>query len=357
MEYASSYNSYFNLGSQTAPSTDPFVDPSVTGVTDKDGKQAAKEAKAQQRVEEKAAKAAQKALDKAAKAVDRKAAKEAKAAEKAAWKAAKAAAEVAAHHAASSALSVGDQLAIDAENFSKFEVQSEENKNSKLYQLLTDIHAFVEHVQAQPNVNDIIKAMRHKLSNSFDIKTQANSPALNVIVRYVTRTNRKNACVYARVLSVAQSNNISSADLTDYIRANNGIHNIRKSIEKKPVDPVNVKKQQSFWDYAQSYLEAKVAKPMATFKLGHEHNAYMCDTARGGKFSYFVCDYADGEYKVVDVLLMDKALEQQLLERVYSNIMDQTILTQEDVDLRNAIEAKLGMKRKIPLVANAYVGN
>ena len=65
MDYGTNNGDLMQLGGEMAPTSVQCV----TAVTDKDAKQAAKDAKAQQRAEAKAAKAAQQALDKAAKAV------------------------------------------------------------------------------------------------------------------------------------------------------------------------------------------------------------------------------------------------------------------------------------------------
>jgi hypothetical protein len=317
---------------------------SVTTVTDKETEKAAK----------KTADDAVKAAEKAAKAEKRAKAKAAKDAAKVSEKEACEQIRRATFQRIAPLLNMGEALAKQHDGYVTKYVK---NADVDLYALLTDIHAFAEKVLSSADVDAVIKQMREDLRWDHEIKTQANSPALNIIVRYVTRTNRKNACVYARVIRKAMADGITSAELTEYIVKANGIDNIREAVSKKTPDVADVKTKAGIWEYAESYLEAQAAKPMATFKLGHEHSSYMADTARGGRFQYFVCEFDQGEYKVVDVIWMDKDLEQQMLNRVFANIMEQTILTQEDVDLRNAIEAKLGLKRPKPLVANAYKGD
>jgi hypothetical protein len=320
---------------------------SVTAVTDKKAEKAIKKA------EREAKKTAADAV-KAAKAEERAKAKADKDAATVSAKEERERIRAATFQRISPLLKVGDAL---AKQHDGYVTQYVTNANADLYVLLKEIQAFAEQVLASADADAAIKQMRENLRWDHEIKTQANSPALNIIVRYVTRTNRKNACVYARVIRKAMADGITSAELTEYIVKANGIDNIREAVAKKAPDIEDVKTKAGIWEYAESFLKAQVAKPMATFKLGYEHSAYMADTARGGRFHYFVCEFDQGEYKVVDVLLMDKDLEQQMLDRVFSNLMQQTILTQEDVDLRNAIEAKLGLKRTKPLVANACTGN
>jgi hypothetical protein len=287
-------------------------------------------------VEAKATKAAKQAVDKAAKAAARVEAERTR---------------IATLQRIGSLLSAGEAL---AKQHDGYETQYVTNANADLYVLLARIHAYAEEVQANSDVDAVVKQMREELLKKHKIKTQKNSPQLNIIVRFITRTNRKNASVYARVIRKAIADGITSNDLVAYIVNAEGIDKIREAVIKKPIEITDVKKAETFWKYAASYLEAQIIKPMASFELGTEHSSYMVDTVRGGRFTYFVCDYVDGKYQVVDALMMDKALEQQLLERVYSNATNNKTRTKEEVALLNKIEAELGLTRKAPLVANAY---
>lgn len=366
-------NNFATAGADEGMDTGAFNMPvkvsSATAVTDKAAakadkqaakvasdaaKQAEKDAKAKQRAEAKAAKDAAQAATKAAKAADRAQAKADQAAAKVAAKDERERIRSATFQRVAPLIKVGDAL---AKQHDGYVTQYVTNANADLYALLTDIQAFAEKVLASADVDDVIKQMRENLRWDHEIKTQANSPALNIIVRYVTRTNRKNACVYARVIRKAMADGITSAELTKYIVAAKGIDNIREAVAKKDADIEDLKADAKIWQYAESFLEAKVTKPMASFTLGHEYSSYMADTVRAGRFTYFACERVGNEYKVVDALWMDKDLEQKILDRVFAKIASKTVFTQEDVDLRNAIEAKLGFKRVQPLVANAYTGN
>ena len=287
-------------------------------------------------VEAKATKAAKQAVDKAAKAAARVEAERTR---------------IATLQRIGSLLSAGEALAKQNDGY---ETQYVTNANADLYELLARIHAYAEEVQANSDVDAVVKQMREELLKKHKIKTQKDSPPLNIIVRFVTRTNRKNASVYARVIRKAIADGITSAGLVAYIVKAKGIDKIREAVVKKPIEITDVKNVEKFWKYAESYLEAQIIKPMASFELGTEHSSYMADTVRGGRFTYFVCDYVGGKYQVVDALMMDKALEQQLLERVYSNATNNKTRTKEEVAVLNKIEAELGLTRKAPLVANAY---
>lgn len=277
-------NNFATAGADEGMETGAFNMPakisSVTAVTDKAAakadkqaakvasdaaKQAEKDAKAKQRAEAKAAKDAAQAATKAAKSAGRAQAKAYKAAEKAAVKAAKEQAMRDSFAATANLLQAGDVLAAQAKSYDEFDVKNTATKNSKLYQLLADISKFAENVKAQPNVEDIIKGMRHKLSNEFDIKTQANSPVLNIIVRYVTRTNRKNACIYARVLKVAEAKNIKSTELEEFITNKQGIQNVRPDLtEKQELKKAERIKEAKVYDSWSRYAACKLSNKAFT---------------------------------------------------------------------------------------------
>ena len=92
-------------------------------------------------------------------------------------------------------LATGNALAIKHDDY--FETYITKG-NDALNVLLTELMEFAETVFASTDVEAVIKALRTKLKNSYDIKVQKNSNDIAVIVRYITRTNRKNAHVYGR---------------------------------------------------------------------------------------------------------------------------------------------------------------
>ena len=319
-------NNFATAGADEGMDTGAFNMPtkisSVTAVTDKAAakaakqaakvtsdaaKQAEKAAKALARAEVKEAKEAAQTAAKAAKAADRAQAKADKEAAKVAVKAAKEHAARTAFAAAAGLLQVGDMLAAQTKSYDEFDTKNTEAKNSKLYKLLADIQAFAENVKAQPNLDDIIKGMRHKLVNEFDIKTQANSPALNIIVRYVTRTNRKNACVYARVLKVAEARNIKSTELEGFIISKNGIQNVHPDLtvkqEQVKVERANKKKLYDSWSrYAISMLANKAysGDVLGEIKLTEQKNNDRLDGRTRSEFVHLFGYMHEGKLSVVD---------------------------------------------------------
>ena len=210
----------------------------------------------------------------------------------------------------------GEFLAIKHENYV---AQYVTKANEDLYLLLGEILSFTETVLATKNVRQIIKEMRSELTYTHNIKTQKNSTDLSIIVRFVTRTSRKNAHIYSQVLAKAISLNIKSAELAQYIKANGGINKIRdKSNSTITADQANkLANLQTY--YANKLLEARAeTSPYATFEIDKTRTSELHDIARHGEYVYMVCKKNGlGKYIVIDAVAMDKDLEARILQRYF----------------------------------------
>ena len=117
--------------------------------------------------------------------------------------------------------------------------------NDVLYGLLAELMRYSDQVLGSDYKLEILSKMRSTLSTKHHIKVQKNTPDLTIIVKYVVRTNRKNAHVYARVLDMAYRQDVMADELEDFIRQNGGIDRIRES----NVNLEGVQKRKSFSFY------------------------------------------------------------------------------------------------------------
>jgi hypothetical protein len=199
---------------------------------------------------------------------------------------------------------------------------------------LSELMAYAQEVLAMPNTEQIIKKMRQDLSRLYGIKTQGNSPDLNIIVRYVVRSNRKTAHVYARVIQVAIDAKVAPADLPVFIKANGGIDRIRQKTVNAEL--VKAKEDKREYDndnaiaYARFYYEDCAKNPMATFTIPKEYEAHIYDATRSGTFHYMICHVDRGEYKVVGALPMHEELDNQLLIQSYNHLHSYGFYTDEE---------------------------
>ena len=192
--------------------------------------------------------------------------------------------------------------------------------NDILYNLLADIMAFADMVMVSPHKLSILSKMRMVLSKEYKIKTQRNSPDILILVKYVVRTNRKNAHVYARVLELAYKSDVMPEELPEFIRQHGGIDRIRESnvsieasAKKKTRDEFEIK-------FIKALLHEKAATPITDFKISEEWRSKVHDSKGAGEFFYPICVNVLGGYKVVGVVPMDMDFEKQILERVFIDL-------------------------------------
>jgi hypothetical protein len=129
--------------------------------------------------------------------------------------------------AATEAIQLSVDLASNCTNLEKADQKHGARYKYKRYQLIAKAHAIVEKIEVSGYAAEIKTAMRADLRERYNIKTQENSSLANVVVRYVTNTNRKNAFMYARVVEAAQAQGVESSALVSFIVANKGIANIK----------------------------------------------------------------------------------------------------------------------------------
>lgn len=287
------------------------------------------------------------------KAVERDTAKVNKEAQSEAAKSKKSQASVAIAAAAQKVMAEGDEIALKEAAYHDRYVK---NANSDLYRLLQIIMAFVGRVIASKQHEGIKSSMRHKLKHTYQINTQKNTPTASIVVRYVTRTSRKNACVYARVINKALEDGVKSKDLIKYIEKHQGIDNIRKKIAPKEKEPVTMSQEELgnkkfLVDFGEHYLinRASSGKYMGKFKLPAEFSSTMIDATRFSNFKYFVCDRVGDEYVIVDVVPVDSDFEPVLFERISNYHLQSSVHKQEVADAMNAAVTKTGRKFDKPL--------
>jgi hypothetical protein len=214
-------------------------------------------------------------------------------------------------------LSEGDLLAQKQADFNENYIVK---ANDVLYGLLADIMAFGDMVLTSPHKQGILSQMRTVLSKEHKIKTQKNSPDVLIIVKFVVRTNRKNAHVYARVLDLAYKSDVMPNELPDFIREHGGIDRIRESNVNLEASAKKKVKDEWGLKFIKALLNVKADAPIAQFTIPQEWRSRVHDSMGAGSFLYPICVNSLGGYKVVGVVPMDFDFEKQILERVYIDL-------------------------------------
>lgn len=206
-----------------------------------------------------------------------------------------------------------------------------------LYGLLQKIMELSEAFDASSDKEDLIKLMRVQLLNDYGIKTQDNSSDASVLVRFVTRADRKTTHVYARAIESAKANNIKADKFVEYVLQQGGIERIRAiGVDpevKKAEKELDTKQTQDMWEFLRIRSEA----PCATFELTNGKGEWHGTSA----LHYFVAHKKAGQYQVIAELLVDDEKEAALLQPFKEAVAKQLQKDPESlVKLKKAIEAK-----------------
>lgn len=207
-----------------------------------------------------------------------------------------------------------------------------------LYGLLQKIMKLSEAFDASADKEDLIKLMRAQLLNDYGIKTQDNSSDASVLVRFVTRADRKAAHVYARAIESAKANGIKSTDFVNYVKEKGGIERIRCN----GVDPAaaaltkknELEARQNMWEF----LRLRSELPFATFRLGmgklpvERAECYL---------QYLVAVRRGDEYRIVSALDIDDEQELKLLAPLQQVVAERLAIDKEALEkMRRAVNSK-----------------
>jgi hypothetical protein len=99
--------------------------------------------------------------------------------------------------------------------------------NQALYALLASVYSLALRIDEHYAKEEILKTIKKELKDKHEIKVNASSSSMMTIVRYVIRSDPKTASRYAKVLSVAQEENLSPQELPDYISRRGGVSQIQ----------------------------------------------------------------------------------------------------------------------------------
>ncbi|MCD8503548.1 MAG: hypothetical protein LRY53_08075 [Burkholderiaceae bacterium] len=182
-----------------------------------------------------------------------------------------------------SPLDMADEVAREHEEFT---VKYVVGGRLALYDLLGKMLATVQQFLSSADREQLIEEVRASL-HGLGIKTQRNTSDIALLVRYMTRTDRKATHVYTRAIEAALENGVAVDGMRDFIDGSGGIEKIRAS---RAVDAQgNVSHSYSAVDYeaiAEEYLSLKTYVPMGKFDASPAFDSFRSNSAA---FEYFVC--------------------------------------------------------------------
>ena len=215
-----------------------------------------------------------------------------------------------------SLIAQADDLAAEHELFTE---QYVIGGRKALYELLANIYILVDRFYQSIDKNDLIKIVRKNLQDQYGIKTQHNTSDITVLVRYITRADRKTAHVYARAIETARANQIAPAQFARYLEQAGGVERIRAhAVISNGINHDVANNAEEMMDLTRKYLDARSELPIKSFKLSNKAPAFK-STA---KLNYFACYERNGRYYVLTQLPVDLKQETDLIKRLSESICE-----------------------------------
>jgi hypothetical protein len=234
-----------------------------------------------------------------------------------------------------------------AQNLSKMNDQYVETYvvrgTKELYALLGAIYSYALQINESPLRDHILQRMRERLESEHEIKTQANTPWLTTVLRFILPTDRQTAYSYSKVLQVAHDENLTAQELPTYIKDRGGIGKVTATKEEAEAAK-NVK------DHKEAKMEMLKKILLANAKSSHTivqvEEKFVLNTVAEGKkpgmFEFAVCVNPSGkERRVVRFIKVNESIESQVLSLVAeASLPDDLTGVQEKLDV---LREKLGI--------------
>ncbi len=186
----------------------------------------------------------------------------------------------------------------------------------KLYELLSKIMGLAEQFEASPDRDDLFFNLRYKLQEA-NIKVQENTSNVALLVKYITRADRKTAHVYSRAIETAMACHYKAAELPKVITSAGGLEKLRIAA----VDDEKVIAQQQLDDerllLTREFLQSRSYVPFARFPAPAEFDDIYSNHC---EFEYLVCTQVNGSYNVVCKLPAETDLENFVLKKLATNL-------------------------------------
>ena len=182
----------------------------------------------------------------------------------------------------------------------------------KLYELLSKIMGLAEQFEASPDREDLFFNLRYKLKEA-NIKVQENTSDVALLVKYITKADRKTAHVYTRAIETAMACHFKAAELPQAIAEAGGLEKMRLA----GVDDEKVDQQQQLEDerleLTRTFLQSRGYFPFAQFAAPNQFDGINNDNC---EFEYVVCTVSNGQYNVVCKLPAEVELENYVLKKL-----------------------------------------
>jgi len=183
-----------------------------------------------------------------------------------------------------------------------------------LYELIGKIYGLAEQLEHAFDREDQVAMLRNTLAREYGIRTQDNTSDTAVLVRYITRADRKTTHVYARAIEAARLNAISAHEFVGFVEQSGGLERIRSNaaLPSAPIAATEdgANQHEQAMAVTKLYLQARSELPMASFKLSRK--APLVESR--GSFKHFLAYERNGRQYVLAQLDVSPEWEAKLLQ-------------------------------------------
>lgn len=215
-----------------------------------------------------------------------------------------------------------DMILGQAGNLSKMNDQYTETyvvKGTKaLYDLLGAIYSYSLQIHESPLRDHILQRMREKLEAEYEVKTQANTPWITTVLRFILPTDRQTAYNYSKVLQIAHDENLAAQELPNYIKERGGLAKITATKEDAEAAKAIKTHKEAKTQMLRKILLANAKTAQTIVQVDDQLVLNTVEEGKkGGTFEFAVCvNPAGQERRVVRFIKLTDALESQILTLV-----------------------------------------
>ena len=197
-----------------------------------------------------------------------------------------------------------DALSLARENW---EQTAFKKANEGLYDLLAQCLDVFEKKFVTGSKDDQ-KTLRSELISrlkGMNVKTQINSPTLNLFVRFVFCSDRKRAHGYSYVLNAAISHEVKAAQLPEWIISEGGIEEIKRKMVQSEESKERQAKRKQAKDTAEQLIAEAHVNPLATVTVDgfipNQRNIMLAVADVNGNFNvtYVLTEVSDSLYNAL----------------------------------------------------------
>lgn len=186
-----------------------------------------------------------------------------------------------------------------------------------LYDLLGAFYSYALQIDQSSLRDNIIQRMAERLESELDVKTQANTPWLTTVTRFILPQDRQTAFNYSRVLQIAFEENLAASELPAYIKERGGISKMQGTKDQaEATKAVKTHKEDKVKMLKKVLMAEAKATPLSSTVPENKVLNICQDGAEVGKFEYSIALRVGDENRIIHFLQIPQALEEQILKAI-----------------------------------------